>query len=121
MSRQIKSIEQLFQEHARRMDRDPEFRAKVIAEQRLRYPQYERAVTLTPEIERDWTCVYLDANFNHHVVHWLNEFTTHAWAIYGESGYVGTDVYFENPDDAFAFKVRWGGRQSQSLPLSGDG
>ncbi len=120
MSRQIKAIEQLFQEHARRMDRDPEFRAKVIAEQRLKYPQYERAVTLTPEIEQTWTCVYLDASFNHVVVHWLNEFTSHAWAIYGESGYVGTDVFFENPDDAFAFRVRWGGRANQSVPLSRD-
>ncbi len=110
MTKQRKAIQKIFEEHARRMDRDPEFRAKVIAEHRLHYPPYERAVTLTPEIEKNWPCVYLDRSFNHEVVHWLNEFTSHAWAIYGESGYTGTDVFFESPDDAFAFKVRWGGR-----------
>jgi hypothetical protein len=58
-----------------------------------------------------WTPVELHRSYNNPVKGWLNRNTHRRWAVDGGSGWIGSTLYFEDENDAFAFRMRWGGTQ----------
>lgn len=62
---------------------------------------------MTENINESNDVVFLDASFTIEISKWMQENIKGSWDHDGISGVIGCSVYFENSEDAIAFKLRW--------------
>ncbi len=62
---------------------------------------------VTEEIRDCWISIFYDDSFTIELRQWIEENIRHKWSLNGWSGVIGCILYFENEEDAVAFKLRW--------------
>jgi len=61
----------------------------------------------TENILKDWTHLFYGDRFTTEIRIWIIENMTGDWCIDDVSGFMGCCLFFEVPEDAMAFKLRW--------------
>lgn len=56
---------------------------------------------------KTWKHFLYDDNFTNEIHEWLDENIKNKWSVFGISGFIGCEIFFEKNEDMVAFKLRW--------------